>query len=65
MVWKMLKDPSNPKFISRIHGNGRVHIPAELRRRWRVKDGDLVVWSLVDHEARVYPGVVEKKEEGA
>jgi bifunctional DNA-binding transcriptional regulator/antitoxin component of YhaV-PrlF toxin-antitoxin module len=53
---------SDPELISRIHGNGRVQIPAELRRRWRVRDGDLIVWTPVDHEARVYPGVVKKKE---
>jgi bifunctional DNA-binding transcriptional regulator/antitoxin component of YhaV-PrlF toxin-antitoxin module len=54
---------SDPEFISRIHGNGRVQIPAELRRRWRVKDGDLIVWNPVNHEAKVYPGVVKKRSE--
>ncbi|MEM2901887.1 MAG: hypothetical protein QXO32_04050 [Candidatus Bathyarchaeia archaeon] len=55
-------EASNLRFISKIYGNGRVNIPAKLMRKWRVKDGDLIVWILIDHEARVYPGVVKKKE---
>ncbi|MEM3646999.1 MAG: hypothetical protein QW334_02505 [Thermofilum sp.] len=59
----MVVGSSEPKFISRIHGNGRVQVPAKLRRRWRVKEGDLIVWILIDHEATVYPGVVKRKED--
>lgn len=37
----------------KVSEGGRVVIPAEIRKALNLKDGDTVLWELVDGEARI------------
>jgi AbrB family looped-hinge helix DNA binding protein len=37
----------------KVSGGGRVVVPAKIRKALGIKDGDTVLWELVDGEARL------------
>lgn len=37
---------SNIVAISKVHGNGRVHLPVDIRERLDVRDGDKIYFIL-------------------
>jgi len=63
-VTKMAQDScGRPQggFHSQVHGNGRCQIPAEIRRKWNIRDGDFLIWDPTNHVARVYPATLTQK----
>jgi AbrB family looped-hinge helix DNA binding protein len=54
-LYKMtfLKIKENLMLSMKMSGNGRIVIPVEVRRALQLKEGDTVLWDLVDGQARL------------
>lgn len=58
----MLEEKHGERALTRVYGRGRTQIPSMLRQRLRLRDGDILVWEIIDSEARVFKAKIEKAQ---
>ena len=58
---RLVEQAKSRQLTSKLFGHGKTHIPIPIRRMLQLRDGDMVLWELLNGEIKIYKAKISKQ----